>query len=179
MKEQVFSLQPFPATRTPPDLKITGKIARFSNSLSISYVLLGPLAELIIPVISDKPERKDTLWEETCFELFLGLRNSDQYWEFNLSPSGHWNVYRFRTYRQEMQEEPAFMNLPFSIRNQSDSLLLDLNFSLGMIIPGEQKLAAAISAVIRLRNGSVSYWALTHPGPEADFHRRDCFIIQL
>jgi hypothetical protein len=48
-----------------------------------------------------------------------------------------------------------------------------------MIVPSEQKLEAAISAVIKLRNGKVTFWALTHPGPEADFHRRDSFIIEL
>lgn len=179
MKEQIFSLRPFPATSTLPDLKITGKIARSSNRLSISYALHGSLAEITIPVISDKPARKDTLWEETCFELFLGLKGSDQYWELNLSPAGHWNVYRFKTYRQEMQEELAFLSLPFIVRNQPDALLLDLDFGMDMIVPGEQKLEIAISAVIKLKNGKVTYWALAHPGPKADFHRRDSFIIEL
>jgi hypothetical protein len=48
-----------------------------------------------------------------------------------------------------------------------------------MIIPAEQALEVAISAVIKLRSGNVTCWALTHPGPEADFHRRDSFIIEL
>lgn len=179
MKEQGFCLQPFSSTSTLPDINITGKIARFPNTLSISYAVFGPLAELVIPALSDKPARKDALWEESCFEFFLGLKDSDQYWEFNLSPAGHWNVYRFKSYRKEMHEEFAFLSLPFIVRNQSDALLLDINLGLNMIIPEEQKLEVAISTVIKLRNGKVTYWALTHPGPEADFHRRDSFIIEL
>jgi hypothetical protein len=69
MNKQGFSLKPFLATSTFPDIKITGKIARSSNTISISYALFGLLAELVIPALSDKPARKDTLWEETCFEL--------------------------------------------------------------------------------------------------------------
>jgi hypothetical protein len=37
----------------------------------------------------------------------------------------------------------------------------------------------AVSAVIKTRRGEVTLWALTHPGPEADFHHRDSFIIKL
>ena len=44
------------------------------------------------------PRRRDRLWEETCLELFLGEEGSERYWEFNLSPAGHWNVYRFEFY---------------------------------------------------------------------------------
>jgi hypothetical protein len=111
-----------------------------------------------------------------CFEFFLGLKDSDQYREFNLSPAGHWNVYCFKAYRQEMQEELAFLSLPFFVRKHSDALLLDLNLNLDMIVPAEHALEVAISAV---RSGNVTCWALTHPGPEADFHRRDSFIIEL
>ena len=64
---------------------------------------------------ADMPARRDRLWEETCFEFFLAVKNSPRYWEFNLSPAGHWNVYRFADYRQGMQEEPAFASLPFSV----------------------------------------------------------------
>ena len=126
--------------------------------------------------------RKNGLWEETCFEFFLGVKGSERYWEFNLSPSGHWNVYRFKSYRQGMQEEPAFTSLPFSVQLYSNSLLLSLGLGLDKIIPQEQVsevLQVALSAVIKTRDGKTTYWALTHPGPQADFHRRDGFIIEL
>jgi hypothetical protein len=180
MNDQSFSLQPFPPASPLPDLKITGNIARCSNTLAIRYALLGPLAELVIPAPADMPAHKNTLWEETCFEFFLGIKNSDRYWEFNLSPAGHWNVYRFKAYRQEMQEEPAFTSLRFSVQNHSsDALRLALELNLDTIVPAEQPLEVGISAVIKPVNGKVTYWALTHPGPQADFHRRDSFIIEL
>jgi hypothetical protein len=116
---------------------------------------------------------------QTKFEFFLALHECDRYWEFNLSPSGDWNIYRFDAYRQGMQTEMAFTSLPFQVLPKSDELLLSLDLDLGAIIQPEQVLKVAVSAVIKRKDGELIYWALTHPGPQADFHRRDSFIIEL
>src|SRR4028119_1867556 len=122
-----FYLQPFSPPKSQqatasllPDLKVIGNIARSTNILTLGYELLAPPAEVVIPPLADKPLRKNELWQETCFEFFLGIKNFERYWEFNLSPAGHWNIYHFDGYRQGMQEEIAFTSLPFSIQNQSD-----------------------------------------------------------
>jgi hypothetical protein len=179
MKERNFSLLPFPKAGPLPDLKITGSIARRSNTLAIRYLLIDPLRELGATVRAHKPDRKDALWKKICFEFFLGEKTSDRYWEFNLSPAGHWNVYRFNAYRQGMQEEEAFASLPFCVRRHLDVLQLSLELELDAIVPEELPLKAAISAVIKHMDGRMTYWALAHPGPEADFHLRDGFIIEL
>jgi hypothetical protein len=179
MNNRSFSLKPFPSAGLLPSLKITGNIGRRSKTLAISYAFLGPLREVLIPAPVDVPARKNALWEETCFEFFLGVKNSEQYWEFNLSPAGHWNVYSFKSYRQGMQEEAAFASLPFSIERQPDALRLSLEIDLGKIILTDQKLKVGISAVIKPSNGELTYWALTHKCPEADFHLRESFILEL
>ncbi|MBE9001928.1 DOMON-like domain-containing protein [Nostoc sp. LEGE 12447] len=179
MNNQIFSLQPFPSTESLPNLKIVGNISRNGNQFTIHYMLEGDLKEIAIAQPSNTPSRKHELWKDTCFEFFLGIKNSQQYWEFNLSPSGHWNVYRLDVYRQGMQEETAFENLPFNVQNQSDSLALALNVDLDKIISMEQAIEVAITSVIKDRDGEVTYWALTHRGKEADFHLRDSFIIEL
>lgn len=142
-------------------------------------MLTGPLSELVIPSAANIPARINALWEETCFELFLGLQNSEQYREFNLSPAGHWNVYLFNAYRQGMSEEPSFSSLPFSVYKQPEALKLFLKFDLDKIIKADQLLKIGISAVIKFINGKTSYWALTHPGPQPDFHLKDSFIVEL
>ena len=185
MNDQSFSLQPFftpklkqATARSVADLKITGTIARHSNTLAIRYQLLGPLEEVVIPRLSDKPVRKHELWEETCFEFFLGVRNAGRYWEFNLSPAGHWNIYRFDAYRQGMQEEMAFTSLPLRIQNQLNFLSLTLELNLDKILQADQVLQVGISTVLKHRNDNVTYWALTHDAPQADFHQRGSFIIE-
>ena len=103
MNAQSFSLKAFPTAGPLPDVKITGAIARRSDIIAIHYVLNGALTQLVIPAAANVPVRKHGLWEETCFEFFLAVKNLPHYWEFNLSPAGHWNGYRFTAYRQGMQ----------------------------------------------------------------------------
>jgi hypothetical protein len=177
MSDRAFSLQPFDSIY-PLNLEINGSIARNNHQLSISYQLLGDLAKIVIPATVDLPVRKHELWEETCFEFFLGIKNSTRYWEFNLSPAGHWNVYRFDDYRQGMQEEMAVTSLPFSVQSQSEALLLVLKLDLDKFVSADTLLEVAITTVIKSQEGNISYWALTHPGTQADFHRRDSFIIE-
>ena len=201
MNDQTFSLKPFASTKSLPNLKIAGNIARNSNQLTICYTLGGDLKEIALafaqrfvekptlPLLlsklpiadapSNKSLRKDELWKDTCFEFFLSIKDSQQYWEFNLSPTGYWNIYRFDGYRQGMLEETAFTILPFNVQNQTDGLALVLDVDLGKIISENQAIEVAITTVIKHRNGEVTYWALTHQGVEADFHLRDSFIIEL
>jgi hypothetical protein len=179
MNDQTFKMQPFPSAKPIPDLKIAGNIARQGNQFTIHYALLGDVKEVGLAAPSDTPARKHELWKDTCFEFFLGIKNSDRYWEFNLSPAGDWNVYHFDAYRQGMQEETVFTALPFSIQHLSDGLAIALDVEVDKIVPANQAIEVGITTVIKHRDGEVSYWALTHQGTEADFHRRDSFIIAL
>ena len=174
-----YSLNLFPSAVPFQNVQITGSIERSSHIITVSYALLGTLSELVLPAPAEMPVRRNSLWEETCFELFLGIRNSSRYWEFNISPAGHWNVYRFEAYRQGMQEEPAITALPLSIERKPDSFQLWLKIGLEYIVPADQALEAAVSVVVKPVTGPMTYWALVHPGPKADFHRRDGFIIGL
>ncbi|AFY41165.1 DOMON-like domain-containing protein [Nostoc sp. PCC 7107] len=179
MNEQKFSLQPFKSGNLLPNVQITGNIARNDHQLTITYNLRGDLTEIIIASPSDTPTRKDELWQDTCFEFFVGLKDSQRYWEFNLSPAGHWNLYRFAGYRQGMQVETAFTFLPFSVEHQAEILTLNLDVDLAKIVPSEQAIDVAITTVVKQKNHQVSYWALAHTGAEADFHLRDSFFIRL
>jgi hypothetical protein len=174
-----FSLKPFHGEENVPDVKITGTIGRRADTLSIIYALLGNLSELAIPSPGDLPERRDRLWEETCLEFFLGGKDSEPYWEFNLSPAGHWNVYRFISYRMDMREEPAFTSLPFRIQTEPEALRLSLDLEVGKIIPKDKTVEIAVGAVIETVMGKRSHWALIHPGPRPDFHRRDGFLLSI
>ncbi|HEY9749454.1 MAG TPA: DOMON-like domain-containing protein, partial [Allocoleopsis sp.] len=129
MNHQAFSLKPFSAANAPTDLQLTGTIARQGHRLNLRYVLSGDLPKIAIAPPSDQPTRKHELWQETCFEFFLGLQGSDRYWEFNLSPAGDWNIYRFDAYRQGMQEETAFTELPFVVEAQPEQLSLSLELN--------------------------------------------------
>ncbi len=179
MNSRDFRLEPFALTGRPGDITMSGTIARRGDVLAMHYVLRGRLAELVIPGPAARPGRRHGLWEATCFEFFLGVKEAPGYWEFNLSPAGHWNVYRFEGYRQGMTEETAFTSLYFSVRRRPESLKVALELDLGKIVAADQLLVIGLAAVIKFRDQGLTYWALAHPGAQADFHRRDSFQVEL
>lgn len=174
-----FLLKPFPGEGNPAGLTIGGSIARRAGTLSVRYEVRGNLSKLSIPAAAEAPRRKDRLWEGTCLELFLGTADSGEYWEFNLSPAGHWNVYRFDRYREGMREEPAITSLPFDVRRDPEALILTAEFGIGKLVPAGKDLAATAAAVIGTIDGGKSHWALVHPASRPDFHRRDGFALIL
>jgi len=180
LNPRTFSLIPFQSEDDDrQDLMITGRFGCRDGLLSIRYVLRGNLSDLYIPAPEDTPARKDRLWETTCLELFLGTKGSGTYWECNLSPSGDWNVYRFTGYREGMQEEAAFSSLPFTVRIGQDAIELSLELNVGRIMTEGETIEAGVAAVIATIDGRKSYWALTHPRLQPDFHIRKEFGLTI
>jgi len=171
-----FVLKPFPGKELSLPIQISGKIERSYDQLSIRYQLQGQLQNILIPEIEKRPSRRSRLWEETCFELFVGAKGEDIYWEFNLSPSGDWNVFGFTGYRQGMHEEPAYTALPLVISAGADAFTLSVGVDLSRIIPDGREAEIGISAVLKDKRGLCSYWAPGHPPTRPDFHDRRGFL---
>ena len=174
-----FQLCPFSTDITLSAIALTGQIELQDRLLSIAYHLQGALETVVIPSVNPAPSRKFALWESTCFELFIGVPGNANYWEFNLSPTGDWNVFALDDYRQGLQNELAFTSLPLSIDRSANSLLLKSIVDLSKIFPATLELELSVTAVIESSQHELSYWALTHPGSVADFHRRDSFILKI
>ena len=179
MTEYFFSLIPF-LNLGPPDIQITGKTSRENNILSIEYSLAGDCKNILFPEVSLQPLRRAELWKESCFEFFLAIPNQPQYWEFNMSPSGDWNIYYMDAYRRVgFREETLFQGLQFSAQRAPGGVIVNATVDLLPILPSEIPAQLGITSVIQTRDGHETYWALAHPNPQADFHLRDSFIIQL
>ena len=177
MMEPSFELIPFPDTDIP-EIKITGKIVREQAILTVHYSIQGRTDLILVPAISPQPGRKHELWKTTCFEFFLAVPNQSPYWEFNLSPSGDWNVFRMDAYRQiELREEELVQ--PHHLEFKKDCFYLEAAFDLSSILDSSMKVEAGIATVIQSRDGHLTYWSLTHPSHLADFHLRESFILQV
>jgi hypothetical protein len=181
---QEFNLVPWRSSQdlAPlPGVEIAGWIDRAESGdlLEIQYWLVGDLAALAIAPAAEIPSRRFGLWEATCLEFFLAPLGQAYYWEFNLSPSGDWNVFRLEGYREGLRDEVVFQTLPFQVSRQERQLSLSLSMGLEGLVDRSIALELAVTAVIQDRDGGCSYWALSHPGLEADFHRRDGFTMQL
>ncbi len=167
------------STHDAPNLTINGIVDRQRNLFSIHYTLTGNLGEIFLPPSVTNPARKDELWRTTCFELFIAVKDSPQYWEFNMSPSGDWNVYVMDAYRQvNMREETRIQRLQFKVQNDTQCFSLEAALDLNAINIGENSIEAGISTIICSNNRMESYWALVHRLAKPDFHLRDSFVLE-
>ena len=178
MTRRLFSLIPF-SKQDAPTLTISGTVDRRNNQFLVHYTLAGNVGEIFLPSSATNPSRKDELWRTTCFEFFIAIKDSPQYWEFNMSPSGDWNVYVMDAYRQvNMREEARIQQLQFKVQNDTECFSLEAALDLNAIITREESIEAGISAIICSGNDRESYWALAHPHMQPDFHLRENFILE-
>jgi hypothetical protein len=179
MTEHSFSLVPFPDPEIP-DIAISGTIVRDHNVLTVHYSLVGDVERISIPAAVPQPTRQSELWTSTCFEFFLAVPDRPDYWEFNLSPSGNWNVFRMDAYRRAgFREETRIDKLQLTCLNTGGKCTLDGAVDLRPILASGEPIRAGITSVIQTIQDGQTYWALVHPAPEADFHLRESFILPL
>jgi len=179
MIDRSFSLIPFPGPNVPA-LRISGRVSLQDHQIALHYSLTGKVDDVLLPSLSINPGRRDELWKATCFEFFLAIKDQPGYWEFNMSPSGDWNVYRMDSYRRVgFREETAISRLEFEFKTETDGLSLVVTADLIDIVQTQDNLEMAITAIIQTKDGTETYWALGHPAPQADFHIRESFILPL
>ncbi|MCP9786866.1 DOMON-like domain-containing protein [Cyanobium sp. N5-Cardenillas] len=176
---QRFELRPFDGGRASPALELGGEIDRQGRRLLLRLRLAGAIASVRLPVPVAAPARRDGLWATTCFECFWGVEGARPYWELNLSPAGHWNLYRLEDYRDGLRPEPGYDLPPHRVVRDAGALTLHLDLPLPEGLAAEVPLQVGITSVIEECSGRLSYWALAHPGAEPDFHRREAFLLRL
>lgn len=160
--------------------------------MGVAFTLLGDLRAIrIAPPASGT--RADELWRHTCFEVFVRCDEVPGYLEFNFSPSGAWQAYRFSGYRQERApaELPSPPHVTVGYRERAadpaepaprtdDALALEALIPLPAPYAGTSRaLDLALSAVVESETGGLSYWALRHAPGRADFHHPDAFALAL
>ena len=178
-----------------------------ARPLRLRFELTGDLAALRLPgaLAQGAPRRVDGLWQHTCFEAFLAApavpsgRGSDSapYVEFNLAPSGAWAIYRFDGYhRTGMRPEPAGVEPRIVASHSREGLVLEAALAWPAPLPranpqqtsanrpgtatpatGPWRGRLGLTAVVEAADGSLSYWALHHPGPRPDFHNDGGFAL--
>jgi hypothetical protein len=172
----MFSLKPFESHPSSDSFKIDVNLERRPGELSLTYVIKGKWADLKVPPVSNPPQRKDFLWEHTCFECFLGMPDSSTYSEWNFSPSGDWAHYEFLDYRKGKAGDSNHEVYEISWMPMSAQ---EAHLVVTIPVLEEAPLEVGVSAVLEMRGGQKSHWALKHSGGKPDFHRREHFLIKI
>ncbi|MBM5812667.1 MAG: DOMON-like domain-containing protein [Gammaproteobacteria bacterium] len=135
------------------------------HGLRLSFVVGGAPGELRFPP-PGPAVRRDDLWRETCFELFLRPPAGTAYREFNFAPSGAWAAWTFADRRSGRRD----LELPAAPAITCRYDVAQWQVEIRLPLAPEPALRAGLSAVLQERDGELSYWALAHGGPRQDFH---------
>ena len=172
-----FNLRPFNPVNAPP-VALSGCVSRQNRLLQVEFRLVGALHTITLPSRAVQPQRRPELWQQSCFELFFASHGANAYHEVNLSPSGHWNLYRFDSYRKGMREEPNDC-LKCHLLPAAQPLVVRMEIDLERIGLREKKLLIGPCAVLLSMKKPPSYWALSHPGDRPDFHNLNGQLLLL
>jgi hypothetical protein len=176
----LLALNPHPQSFPQAARGVEVEVSRSSTcQLTLRYLVAGAIGDLCLPPVA-APTRHDGLWQHTCFEAFIRTAPDGSYYEFNFSPSTQWAAYRFGTYRSG--RSPARLaRAPIRTRIGEDRFELRTLLDLGPLadLDADPVWQLGLSAVVEERSGHKSYWALTHPDGDPDFHHSDCFALEL
>ena len=172
------NLIPHPTTPSKAVKDIDVAINRLDSRMTLRYTATGNIDALDVPSPTT-PARADELWRGTCFELFLQAAGEMDYREFNFAPSRQWAAYRFDDYRRGMHPLELAEPPRIEIEVTPQTLTQTVALSLAGTFLDTSSLLAGLSAVVRKKDGSVSFWALAHPAAQPDFHARGSFTFAL
>lgn len=154
---------------------VAGNAERTPDALRIRYRIGGGLERVVVP--SPGPARRaDRLWEHTCVEAFFGPVDSPAYVELNVAPSGAWAVFAFRAYRAAAAGPGVVPRI--AVDRRADAIDVAVTMPLVPALRATT-LRLGLSAVLELRDGARTYWALRHPAGRPDFHHDDAFALVL
>jgi hypothetical protein len=174
-----LNLLPHPAAPPTELFKVWANVDHAASfgataNTNIWFGVGAPAHHFIVPEAKN-PSRADDLWKTTCFEAFFRVAEHKSYREWNFAPSGQWAAYQFSAYREGMTSAEVAAE-PY-IRMEDNFTWWALGATIA--VPADANWELGLSAVLEEKDGTKSYWALTHPTDKPDFHHPDCFVAKL
>jgi len=163
-------------------ISVVGAIEQKSPyTLNTGFWIRDPNQLIQWPEASASNPRRDFLWEQTCFEIFIGVHGEDFYREINLSPSEAWQAYQFEEYRypENMPPQATYDIELNQLKRTHYGLNVSLDLTEFMLIHKLKwaDLYIGLSAVLQTSQGE-QYYAMQHSSPQADFHNKRDWLHQ-
>lgn len=176
----MFDLKPFKASSQTSKIKIHAEAFKDKGDLCVTFLVEDP-SHVVLWGNAEKAIRTHELWKTTCFELFLSVEGSDEYWELNLSPHGAWNLYHFDSYRNtvEPRQEDKVSKINFQKSDEVSQKKIEARIPIQGLGLLSKTLEVSITSVIEFKDKEKAYFALKHVTDKPDFHQRDSFICSL
>ncbi|MFO6447278.1 hypothetical protein ACLBKU_09060 [Erythrobacter sp. NE805] len=147
-----------------PIRAVTAAVRATAEGCEAEFRLDGHIAGIVVPSPA-APERRDNLWQTTCFEIFWQPLGGTAYREFNLSPSGAWAAYDFDSFRTGMRDAQVAA-VALACAHDDHGLVLTASIAAALADPAQ----VALNSVVENADGSKQYWALAFPPGRPEFH---------
>jgi hypothetical protein len=147
-----------------PVRAVTAAILPTAQGCQAEFRLEGHIPAIVLPP-QGRGERRDNLWQTTCFEIFWQPLGGTAYYEFNLSPSGDWAAYGFDSFREGMRDAPVAA-IAIACAHDESALLLKASIAADLPVPAQ----VALNAIVAHPGGGKQYWALAFPPGRPEFH---------
>lgn len=151
------------------------------QQLQLDYWINGDGAKLRWPP-PQTPQVADALWQHSCAEAFIAAEGADAYHEYNFSPCGRWARYRFSDQRQrdrDAEQSAAPCPLHITTQRQANRSGISVAVPLSDLPHSSEGWRVGLCVVIEHVQGTLSYWALTHPCKRPDFHHPGGRVLRL
>jgi hypothetical protein len=175
-----FNLIPHPTSLpADPPFNVWAKVDHAASlgavaTTNIWFGVSAPASRFVIPELSE-PWRAEELWRSTCFEAFLRPAGEAAYREWNFAPGGNWAAYDFSAQREGMAR--ADVGSPPYVRMEDNFTWWTVGATIA--VDADQGWELGLSAILEEKDGTKSYWALTHNCPAPDFHDPASFVARL
>lgn len=156
-----------------PVRAVTAKITPTANGCEAEFRLDGRIDAIVVPP-HQMAQRRDNLWQTTCFEIFWQPIGGTHYREFNLSPSSCWAAYDFDAFREGMRDAPVNA-IALACSHSDGELVLKAAIAADLPDPAQ----VALNAIVEHHDGSKQFWALAFPPGKPEFHSEACRQIIL
>ncbi|MCX7978867.1 MAG: hypothetical protein N2578_07675 [Bdellovibrionaceae bacterium] len=176
----MMMLHPWGLEASSSSYSVLGELTVSGSRFCICWQLSGDLSSFVIPKCSSspfkllEPNRKNELWKETCFEFFIRPKGQERYWEFNLSPSGKWNLYSLAKYRDELVPSKDLIDGEVSVDGSNQ--LYKITASLNAPELAKSPFMYNLTCVLQCAGQKTLFFAPRHPKTKPDFHDPSCFL---
>jgi len=147
-----------------------------AHEIAVTYDVTGEIDKVRWPALSKSQFRRE-LWTTTCFELFVGIPDTERYLEFNFSPSKEWCGFSFQSYRVGRSDLRDLVFSSFNVTRKESMVSIHAQFEIPETLSNfeNSEHRAALTAVIEDTDGQITYWADTHRSDVPDFHNNQSF----
>jgi hypothetical protein len=177
LKAEPLKLRRHPHSAAGGVESLVAGLRRAGDFLHVDFEIAGEAQQWTIATERSR-ERRDELWQQTCFELFARSPGASRYREWNLCPNGDWQHYEFAD-RRSGRASPPYPTPQIAWSCEARHTGGHIARLTARLHWPWHKQEVGVCAIVRDTESRTDYWALAHADGKPDFHAAETFATTL